>query len=63
MPSKHLPRREKTGGGLKEMGKKMSCKSIEQAENHKKGPGRSWARNQVGDPRLSLNRPFSIIEI
>ncbi len=38
--------RRKSGGWT---GKK-SCKSEEQAKNHKKGPRCSWARNQMGNP-------------
>jgi hypothetical protein len=34
------------------MAGKMACKSLEQAENHEKGPSWSWARIQMGNPRL-----------
>jgi hypothetical protein len=27
----------------------MACKSVEQAENHEKGPRCSWERNQMGN--------------
>ena len=29
---------------------KNSCNSVEQAENHEKGPRWSWARNHMGNP-------------
>jgi len=36
---------------------KEACKSVEQAENHEKGPRWSWARNQRGNRRLTVRRP------
>jgi hypothetical protein len=33
---------------------KMSCKSEEQAENHKNNPRRSWVTNQMGNPSLTV---------
>jgi hypothetical protein len=31
---------------------KSSCTSVEQDENHEKGPRWSWARNHMGNPSL-----------
>ena len=35
---------------------KVTCKSVEQEENHEKGPRGSWARNHMGNPDLTLQR-------
>jgi len=32
----------------------VACQSVEQEENHEKGPRWSWATNQMGNPRLLL---------
>ena len=33
---------------------KETCKSVEQEENHKKGPRWSWVRSQMGNLKLIL---------
>jgi hypothetical protein len=48
------PPPEKSG----ERTRKKTCKSVEQAENHEKGPRCSWARNQMGNSGLSESLKF-----
>jgi hypothetical protein len=40
---------------------KVTCKSVEQEENHEKGPRGSWARNHMGN--VSKNVDFDITSV